>query len=148
MAKLKPDPETVPVLLPLALPAAYDYLVPKGMRSSPASSWSRPWARSNISAWFGVADADEPAPKIKREKLKAIIEAIDDVPKLPPVSLDFLDWVSRYTLAPPGMVLRMMMSAGRAFDPPAPRYGVRFAGDAPSRMTPARARVIEQPRTA
>ena len=38
----------------------------------------------------------------------------------------------------------MMMSAGRAFDPPAPRYGVRFAGDTPSRMTPARARVIEQ----
>ena len=40
------------------------------------------------------------------------------------------------------MVLRMMMSAGRAFDPPAPRYGVRLAGPPPERMTPARARVL------
>jgi primosomal protein N' (replication factor Y) len=37
-----------------------------------------------------------------------------------------------------------MMSAGRAFSPPAPRYGVRLLeGSAPSRMTPARARVLE-----
>ena len=41
------------------------------------------------------------------------------------------------------MVLRMMMSAGRAFSPPAPRYGVRLIGPLPERMTPARARVLE-----
>jgi primosomal protein N' (replication factor Y) len=64
------------------------------------------------------------------------------VPALPRVSLDFADWVASYTLSSPGMVLRMMMSAGRAFDPPAPRYGVRLAGPAPERMTPARARVL------
>ena len=82
-------------------------------------------------------------PDIKPEKLRAIIEVIDDVPKLPRVSLDFADWVANYTLSSPGMVLRMMMSAGRAFSPPAPRYGVRLVGAPPSRMTPARARVIE-----
>ena len=42
---------------------------------------------------------------------------VDDVPPLPRVSLDFADWVANYTLSSPGMVLRMMMSAGRAFDP-------------------------------
>ena len=68
---------------------------------------------------------------------------IDDVPPLPRVSLDFADWVANYTLSSPGMVLRMMMSAGRAFAPPAPRYGVRLIGAPPARMTPARARVIE-----
>ena len=144
MAKPKPDPETVPVLLPLALPAAYDYLVPKGMSVEPGQFVVAPLGTVEYLGVVWRRGPDEPAPKIKSEKLKAIVEAIDDVPKLPPVSLDFLDWVSRYTLAPPGMVLRMMMSAGRAFDPPAPRYGVRFAGDTPSRMTPARARVIEQ----
>ena len=51
--------------------------------------------------------------------------------------------MASYTLSSPGMVLRMMMSAGRAFDPPAPRYGVRLAGPPPERMTPARARVLE-----
>ena len=68
---------------------------------------------------------------------------MDDVPPLPEVSLEFADWVARYTLSSPGMVLRVMMSAGRAFDPPAPRYGVRLAGPPPERMTPARARVLE-----
>ncbi len=75
--------------------------------------------------------------------MREIIELVDDVPKLPRVSLDFADWVASYTLSSPGMVLRMMMSAGRAFDPPAPRYGVRLAGPPPARMTPARARVLD-----
>ena len=72
----------------------------------------------------------EPPPEIERNKLREIIELIDDVPPLPRISLDFADWVASYTLSSPGMVLRMMMSAGRAFDPPAPRYGVRLAGAA------------------
>jgi len=86
----------------------------------------------------------EEAPKLDPKKLREIIEAVDDVPPLPRVSLDFADWVARYTLTSPGMVLRMMMSAGRAFSPPAPHYGVRLLeGSAPSRITPARARVLE-----
>ena len=68
---------------------------------------------------------------------------VDDVPPLPPVSLDFADWVASYTLSSPGMVLRMMMSASAPSRPPAPRYGVRLAGPAPDRMTPARTRVLE-----
>ena len=84
-----------------------------------------------------------PPPEIDRKKLREIIEVVEDVPPLPRVSLDFADWVANYTLSSPGMVLRMMMSAGRAFSPPAPRYGVRLIGPPPERMTPARARVIE-----
>src|SRR5262249_2785075 len=78
------------------------------------------------------------APKIDPKKRREIIEVVDEVPKLPGLSLEFADWVARYTLSSPGMVLRMMMSAGRAFSPPAPHYGVRLIGDPPSRMTPAR----------
>ena len=89
-------------------------------------------------------DESAEPPKLDPKKLREIIEVVDDVPPLPRVSLDFADWVARYTLSSPGMVLRMMMSAGRAFSPPAPRYGVRLLeGSAPSRMTPARARVLE-----
>src|SRR5262245_30155735 len=82
-------------------------------------------------------------PKLAPKKLRQVIEVVDDVPPLPRVSLDFADWVTNYTLTSPGMVLRMMMSAGRAFSPPAPHYGVRLDGPPPSRMTPARARVLE-----
>ncbi len=83
------------------------------------------------------------AREIERKKLREILEVPDDIPPLPRLSLDFADWVANYTLSSPGMVLRMMMSAGRAFDPPAQRYGVRLAGPPPQRMTPARARVLE-----
>jgi primosomal protein N' (replication factor Y) len=133
----------VPVLLPLALPAPYDYLVPKGMQVAPGQFVVVPLATVEyLGAVWPRPEGAEP-PKIERKKLREIVEAVDDVPPLPPVSLAFADWVAKYTLSPPGMVLRMMMSASRAFQPPAPRYGVRLAGPAPDRLTLARARVLE-----
>jgi primosomal protein N' (replication factor Y) len=147
--KTKPEtkpsgaPPTVPVMLPLALPAPYDYLLPKGARAEPGRFVVAPLGTVEYLGAVWRRPHEAAAPEIDRKKLRAVIEVIDDVPPLPPVSLDFADWVANYTLSSPGMVLRMMMSAGRAFDPPAPRYGVRLTGPAPERMTPARARVIE-----
>jgi primosomal protein N' (replication factor Y) len=130
-------------MLPLALPAPYDYLVPEGTRVEPGQFVVAPLGPVEYLGVVWTRPEGAAPPDIKPEKLRAIIEVIDDVPKLPRVSLDFADWVANYTLSSPGMVLRMMMSAGRAFSPPAPRYGVRLVGAPPSRMTPARARVIE-----
>src|SRR6185503_18042547 len=135
-------PVTVPVLLPLALPAPYDYLVPEGVEVEPGQFVVAPLATVEYLAVVWPRPEGIPKPQIERAKLREIVEVLDDVPKLPRVSLEFADWVANYTLSSPGMVLRMMMSAGRAFDPPAPRYGVRLAGPAPERMTPARARVL------
>jgi primosomal protein N' (replication factor Y) (superfamily II helicase) len=134
---------TVPVLLPLALPAPYDYLLPEGRHVEPGRFVVVPLGPVEYLGVVWPRPEDTPPPKIKREKLREIIELVDDVPPLPRVSLDFADWVARYTLSSPGMVLRMMMSSGRAFAPPAPRYGVRLVGAAPSRLTPARARVLD-----
>ncbi len=130
-------------MLPLALPAPYDYLVPEGAHVEPGQFVIAPLGPVEYLGVVWTRPEGAAPPDIKPEKLRAIIEVIDDVPKLPRVSLDFADWVANYTLSSPGMVLRMMMSAGRAFAPPAPRYGVRLIGAPPSRMTPARARVIE-----
>ena len=146
MAKTKTKPAlapasaapTVPVLLPLALPAPYDYLLPEGMQAEPGQFVVAPLGTVEYLAAVWRRAPDAPQPEIDRKKLRPIIGVIDDVPPLPGVSLDFADWVANYTLSSPGMVLRMMMSAGRAFDPPAQRYGVRFAGSLPERMTPAR----------
>jgi primosomal protein N' (replication factor Y) len=131
------------VLLPLALPAPYDYLLPDGMTVEPGSFVVAPLGTVDYLGAVWRRPADAPAPEIERKKLRALIEVLDDVPPLPPVSLDFADWVANYTLSSPGMVLRMMMSASRAFSPPTPRYGVRLIGPPPERVTPARARVIE-----
>jgi primosomal protein N' (replication factor Y) len=67
------------------------------------------------------------------------------VPALPPLSLRFAEWVARYTLAPLGMVVRMMMGSSAVFEPVKPRFGVKRNGDAPvpPRMTPARKRALE-----
>ena len=133
----------MPVLLPLALPAPYDYLVPRGVGVMPGQFVVAPLGTVEYLGVVWPRAEGEVPPKIERKKLREILEVVDDVPPLPRVSLDFADWVAKYTLSSPGMVLRMMMSAGRAFDPPAPRYGVRLAGGPPQRMTPARARVLE-----
>jgi primosomal protein N' (replication factor Y) len=84
----------------------------------------------------------EGRPPVDPAKLRPVLGRLD-APSLPPVSLEFAEWVARYTLAPPGMVLRMMMSAREAFAPPKPSFGVRRAGPEPERMTAARARVLE-----
>jgi primosomal protein N' (replication factor Y) (superfamily II helicase) len=126
----------------LALPAPYDYLVPEGLAVAPGDFVIVPlgpvlrlgvvWHRSEA-----ARKAIDPA------KLRPIQERVDDVPPLPGISLRFCDWVANYTLTPPGMVLRMMTSASKAFEPPVPKFGVRLGGPPPERMTPARARVLE-----
>ncbi len=131
------------MLVPLALPAPYDYLVPEGDHVEPGEFVVVPLGPVKyLAAVWRRPEGDAP-PSIPRKKLREILEILDDVPKLPKVSMDFAEWVANYTLAPLGMVLRMMMSAGSAFQPPAPRYGVRLEGPPPERMTPARARVLE-----
>jgi len=130
-------------LLPLALPAPYDYLVPKGTEVEPGQFVVVPLGPVDYLGVVWPRPEGEAPPKIEPKKLREIIELVDDVPPLPRISLDFADWVANYTLSSPGMVLRMMMSAGRAFEPPAQRYGVRLAGRPPARMTPARVRVLE-----
>jgi primosomal protein N' (replication factor Y) len=139
----KSKPATVPVLLPLALPAPYDYLVPDGMGVAPGQFVVVPLTTVEYLGVVWPRDVGAQTPEVNPKKLREIIEVLEDLPRLPRVSLDFANWVANYTLTPPGMVLRMMMSAGHAFSPPAPHYGVRLAGSAPPRMTPARARVIE-----
>jgi len=130
-------------MLPLALPGAYDYLPPDGRRLEPGQFVVAPLGPVEYLAVVWTLGEGEAPRDIERKKLREIVEVIDDVPRLPRVNLAFADWVANYTLSSPGMVLRMMMSASRAFDPPAPRYGVRLVGSPPQRVTPARARVIE-----
>jgi primosomal protein N' (replication factor Y) len=64
-------------------------------------------------------------------------------PRLPDVSLRFVDWVAGYTVHPPGAVLRMLMSVPEALTPEKPRWVVRRS-DHPVLIKPtaARARVL------
>ena len=133
----------VPVLLPVALEQTYDYLVPEQLDLEPGAFVLVPFGpqhRIGI-VWDRAAG---PEREVAPEKLKPVIDRLD-VPPLPVISLRFAEWVARYTLAPLGMVARMMMGAQSVFEPIKPRFGVRIVEGAaePSRMTPARKRAIE-----
>jgi primosomal protein N' (replication factor Y) len=134
----------VPVLLPVALDQTYDYAVPEGVQAAPGDFVIVPFGpQTRIGLVWDQPVGDQGKP-VDERKLKAIIERMD-VPPLPATSLRFAEWVARYTLAPLGMVVRMMMSAQAAFEPVKPRLGVaRVEGAAlPPRMTPARTRAME-----
>ena len=137
------EPVRVPVLIPVALDQTYDYLVTGELQVAPGDFVLVPFGPQTR---LGVVWDRHlgPETKVDPKKLKALVERLD-VPALPELSRRFAEWIARYTLAPVGMVVRMMMGAQQAFEPVKPRFGVRIADGAaePARLTPARKRALE-----
>ena len=134
----------VPVVLPVALDQTYDYVVPPGLALAHGAFVLVPFGPQIRIGVVWDRRIDDSDKAVDSRKLKAVSELLE-VPCLPVVSMRFAEWVAKYTLAPLGMVLRMMMSAQAAFEPPKLRTGVRVVGGVPMppRMTPARARALD-----
>lgn len=133
----------VPVLMPVALDQTYDYLLPQGFEVAPGAFVLVPFgAQTRIGVIWD--EPRGPQKPLKPEKIKALTSVLD-VPALPMASLRFAEWIARYTLAPLGMVVRMMMSASSAFEPEKPRFGVRLVEGAPppARLSEARVRALD-----
>jgi len=136
------------VLLPLPLPAALDYLVPEGMAPPELGSFVRVplGVRSLVGVvWEGMEG------ELTVERLKPIAEALP-IPRLRPELRRFVERVAAYTMAPPGMVLRMTMRVAAALEAPRARRvcGLSPAGLAAlcgavpiKQLTPTRQRVLE-----
>ena len=127
----------VSVLLPLPLGGAYDYRVPAGLDLSEGDFISVPLGTREANGVVWGASGDD----LDERRLRDVI-AHHDLPPLPADIRRFVEWVSNYTLAPTGAVLRMAMSASGVFKPVAPRVAYRLAGPPPDRMTKARERVV------
>jgi primosomal protein N' (replication factor Y) len=124
------------VLLPLPLPAPYDYVLPEGVVPKRGLLVRAPLGgRELIGIVWGAADGG-----VAREKLK-LASPISDF-RLPPMLCDFIDWVARYTLSPPGAVLAQALRAPGVFDPEIPRKALRIGAATPPRLNPARERVL------
>ena len=135
-------PTIIPVLLPLALDMSYDYLLPEGLFVQPGDFVRVPLGtRERIGLVLDEAVGGSGKP-VDASRLKVVIERLD-VPGIPLVSRQFIDWVAHYTMAPRGMVLRAVMSAKSAFTPPKPTMGVRLGTQIPDRLTPARTKVLQ-----
>ena len=137
------------VLLPVPLPDALDYLAADGGPVPEPGAFVRVGlgARRLIGVvWDGAGEG----AGVAEDRLKPIAEMLP-TPPLRPELCRFVDRVSAYTLAPPGMVLKMAMSVDEALLPPRPRRvcAINAAGlaalaesDAKT-LTPARRRVLE-----
>ncbi|MCW2308766.1 primosomal protein N' [Rhodobium gokarnense] len=145
---LEPAPEepaaTVPVLVPVAVETAYSYRVPAGMHLGPGTVVQIPLGNRQVvgAVWEpGIWEGGGAKP-VDPSKLREILHVFD-VPSIDERMRRFIDWVARWTMAPPGMVLRMVLRVPEALEPEPPLKGVRLAGAPPERMTKARARVLD-----
>lgn len=141
-----PAGQIVQVAVPLPIrqkgPFAYDYAVPKGVRVTVGMIVEIPLGKRQV---WGIVIADTPSGDVAADKLKEII-SLADLPALSRAHLSFLSQVSDWTMAPFGMVMRMMLSTPKAHLPP-PTSVIYALGDAdgvPSgKRTPKRERVLD-----
>ena len=124
------------VLTPVAVDTAYSYKIPAGLDLAPGDFVTVPLGTREVT---GVVWALREAGG---GNLKSVIEK-RDLPRLREPLRRFVEWVSHWTLAPRGMVLRMGIRAPDAAGPEPIRIGVRLTDKRPERMTPARARLIK-----
>src|SRR5260370_36108201 len=133
--------KTVRVLLPLPLSDAYDYSVPEGLEVAPGHFVVVPLGkRETLGVVWG-----EGTGEVAAEKLRDVIEVL---PALPMASAlrRFIDWVSAYTLSPPGPVLRMALGSTSALEAPKTELVFRpsaVADDDTLKLTAARRRALE-----
>ncbi len=95
----------MPVIVPYKVKEPFQYTVPEKMKLSPGDIVSVPLGKKIVK---GVIWNRASIKKISQKKLKMIIKKID----CPPISHDLLyliDWISRYTLSPLGLVLKLVM---------------------------------------
>ncbi len=81
----------------------YDYLYDTGLE--PGRFVRAPFGRRES---IGVVWNHKPDLSVDESKLKKVIEPLDEW-QLPAQTLSFVDWVAKYTLSPPGAVLKMAL---------------------------------------
>ena len=129
------------VMVPVAVPGPYTYKVPPGVSVVPGTIVRVPLGPREV---LGAVWDNQPDPAINPKKLKSISHVYENARPLDKDLRRFIDWVANWTLAAPGMVLRMVLRSEEALEEEPPVAGVRkIEGAAPERMTPARSRVLE-----
>ena len=139
---------TAGVLLPLIFREPFDYRIPEGMQVAPGDWVQVPFGRKSV--WgvvWGMGRGNVDSAKIKPlERIAA------HLPPMAGTMRAFIDWVSWYTLAPKGMVLKMTVPVVEALEPP--RQEIRYVldgkvagrrlqvADTDLRLTPSRLRIV------
>ena len=137
----EPIPEAFPmadVLLPLAVPQAYSYRVPKGMDLAEGDYVEVPLGpRSYIGVVWEVRTSFGTNLKL-RDVSKRF-----DMPPMSAVHRKFIEWLATYYLEPMGNVLRMVLRVPSAFEAERQRMAYVASATHLAKLTPQRARVLE-----
>ena len=129
------------VLVPFPMDKAYDYAVPEGVNELADGSYvCAPLSSREVPAvvWGeGVGD-------VKPNKIKSIV-SVYDLPPMPAVHRQFLDWVASYTMAPKGSVLKLTLSTPKALEPPSTITGYALGEEKEGEggLSPAAKRVLD-----
>ena len=116
----------VRVMLPMRL-GPYDYAVPEDLVLA-AGDFVRVPLGPRIE--IGVVWDDPPDPDFDPARLKPVRGKLQ-APAMRAPLRRLIDWVARYTLSPPGNVLRMAMSVAAALEPPKPKRALALSPSAP-----------------
>jgi primosomal protein N' (replication factor Y) len=124
------------VLIPVAVDTAYSYRVPPGLDLGEGDLVRVPLgARETVGVVWSLRDG-------AGANFKTITGKVGAAPFSERMR-KLVDWIAWYTLSPRGAALALALRAPPPdASPERPRMGVRLAGAAPQRMTPARARAI------
>ncbi len=130
-------PHVAEILIPLAIDTAYSYAVPAGLSLSAGDVVQVPLGpRETVGVVWGVSET------AGGSNLRPVTGPLDVAPLSEPLRR-LVDWIARYTLAPKGsalaMVLRLPDEAAAA---EVIRVGVRVTGKVPARPTKARDKVL------
>lgn len=130
--------DIVAVMVGVAVEGPYSYRVPHGALVQRGSIVVVPLGpRPTIGVVWG-----RPKDMVAHNRLKEISH-IYDAPPLSDELMRLVDWVAKYNLAAPGMVLRGVLRSTEALEPEKPIFAYRLEGPEPERMTDARHRVLE-----
>lgn len=139
MTKPESNPQKiVSVLVPLPSEQPYSYLVSQDVTVKAGSIVRVPLGSREVAGLV----TDDTCSHVPSNKLRAITHVFD-CPPITPDMLQFIHFVSDYTLSAPGMVARMCLRVPAAFDPEAKLPGLRYKGGQIEKMTPARKRVLD-----
>ena len=130
----------VPVPIRRGQMQIYDYFAGPAAHCAVGSIVKAPLAGREI---WGVVTGHDQKADIAPAKLKTVI-SLADVPALSDETLRFLQAVSRWTLAPFGSVMRLMLNTPSAFLPPPEQTVYHLSAQLPDglRLTPQRQRVL------
>jgi len=126
------------VLLPYPLGRAFDYAIPEDMDLVAGDHVAVPLGPRLVPGIiWGPGTGTVAASRLK------MIDRRYPVPPMPANLRKLIDWVASYTLADPGLVLKLSLRSPETFEPPAPVTAYQRGPHDPVKMTPARARILD-----